>query len=214
MTKKKNEARRDQIIKAAKKVFAEKGYHEATISEIAREAGISEPTIYEYFPSKEEILFTIPGDTAARGIEVIEFSLAMAKGAANKLRVLIYLQLWLLQDDPEYASVSYLILKQSRRFIETENFKVLRETYRYFNRIIEEGIESGEFCSDFSPFFIRSLILGTIDHLTIRKVLYGTDDVLTDYVDPLIEMVTKGLKNVSTPAKVNLQMIIDPDSFK
>ncbi|MFZ1983095.1 MAG: helix-turn-helix domain-containing protein, partial [Desulfatitalea sp.] len=41
-------ARREQILKAAETIFAEKGFHETTISDIAKSAGLSEPTLYEY----------------------------------------------------------------------------------------------------------------------------------------------------------------------
>lgn len=54
------EQRRAQILEAAAKVFAEKGFQQATISEIAAEAGVSEGTIYNYFRSKEELLINIP----------------------------------------------------------------------------------------------------------------------------------------------------------
>jgi TetR/AcrR family fatty acid metabolism transcriptional regulator len=50
------EARRAQILDAAATVFAEKGFHRATTKEIARAAGVSEGTIYNYFESKEDLL--------------------------------------------------------------------------------------------------------------------------------------------------------------
>src|SRR5947208_7060301 len=52
-------ARRNQILDAATKVFAEKGFHRATIKDIARVAGIADGTIYTYFPSKTDVLLGI-----------------------------------------------------------------------------------------------------------------------------------------------------------
>src|SRR6266700_407811 len=52
-------ARRKQILDAATQVFAEKGFHRATIKDIARVAGIADGTIYTYFPSKTEVLLGI-----------------------------------------------------------------------------------------------------------------------------------------------------------
>jgi AcrR family transcriptional regulator len=52
-------ARRKQILDAATQVFAEKGFHRATIKEIARAAGIADGTIYTYFASKTEVLLGI-----------------------------------------------------------------------------------------------------------------------------------------------------------
>jgi AcrR family transcriptional regulator len=52
-------ARRTQILDAATTVFAEKGFHHATIKDIARQAGIADGTIYTYFTSKTEVLLAI-----------------------------------------------------------------------------------------------------------------------------------------------------------
>lgn len=50
------EARRNQILDAATKVFAEKGFARATIKEIARVAGVADGTIYIYFKNKEDLI--------------------------------------------------------------------------------------------------------------------------------------------------------------
>src|SRR5260370_6955322 len=52
-------ARRKQILDAATQVFAQKGFHRATIKEIARVAGIADGTIYTYFASKTDVLLGI-----------------------------------------------------------------------------------------------------------------------------------------------------------
>ncbi len=50
------EARRDQILEAALRLFARKGFAESTVDEVAAEAGLGKATIYLYFPSKEILL--------------------------------------------------------------------------------------------------------------------------------------------------------------
>jgi len=52
-------ARRTQILDAAITVFSEKGFHRATIKEIAQVAGIADGTIYTYFASKDEVLLAV-----------------------------------------------------------------------------------------------------------------------------------------------------------
>ena len=52
-------ARRKQILDAATQVFAEKGFHRATIKDIARVAGIADGTIYTYFDSVGEFVVTL-----------------------------------------------------------------------------------------------------------------------------------------------------------
>jgi len=52
--------RKERIMDAALRIFAEKGFQNATITEISKEAGVSEATIYEYYGTKEDLLFAIP----------------------------------------------------------------------------------------------------------------------------------------------------------
>lgn len=204
-------ARRDQIVKAAEKIFAEKGFHEATIAEIASTAGVSEPTIYEYFSSKEQILFTIPVETSQKLGELIDFHLKMAKGTAAKLRAMIYIIFWVHQNDPSYAAVSYLLLKQNSRFIQDEAYEFLRKRLRPLIDVLKEGIAAGEIRSGFTPYFIRSVILGTIEHLTTRKVLMGTEDNLLDYVDPLVDLIMGGVQQDPQRRPLRLNITIEPE---
>src|SRR5213595_1997968 len=52
-------ARQAQILDAATKIFAKKGFHRATIPDIAKEAGIAVGTIYNYFGKKEDLLLAL-----------------------------------------------------------------------------------------------------------------------------------------------------------
>ncbi len=195
-------------MKAAKRVFARKGFHQAAMSAIAQEAGLSETTIYEYFSSKEEILFSIPAETSRQLAKMIEMPLKVIKGATNKLRALIYLLLMLHQNDPDYAAVSYLILKQNRKYVKTESYHLLRQRLRPYYDVIEEGIATGEFRNDLTPYLIRSTVMGTIEHLVIRKLLTGTQDNLVDYVDDILSLVTQGIE-VKTPKKFNFSITLE-----
>lgn len=90
------ESRRAQIIDAAAKVFAEKGFHRATNKDIAEAAGVSTGTIYSYFDSKDDLLMGILLSFAEledrqqmfdRGLEVgfQEFLLDLFGGRARRL---------------------------------------------------------------------------------------------------------------------------------
>ena len=67
------EEARSRILDAANKVFAEKGYHEATMDDIAKRLGVSKGAIYLYFPSKED-LFEAMVKTAPQAFKEILYS--------------------------------------------------------------------------------------------------------------------------------------------
>ncbi len=191
---KKSEARKEQILKAAGRVFAQKGFHDSTISAVAKEAGVSDATIYEYFSTKEELLFSIPLEATRRGKETIEFHMEFVRGAANKLRSLIYGYLWFYQSNPDYSSVALLILKQNRKFMDTEAYRLVREWSRMIIKVVEEGVESGEFKPDTDPYLVRSIILGTIEHMVISSILVGRPEKFLEHVDPLTDTVIGGIQ--------------------
>jgi AcrR family transcriptional regulator len=100
--------RRIQIVEAAARVFAQKGFHQATTKEIAREAGIAEGTIYLYFENKEDVLVAvltqptislfleIVGDTESLGDDdeailtyALQAAFAMGQQYADYLRLFL-----------------------------------------------------------------------------------------------------------------------------
>ena len=207
---KKSEIRKDQILNAAERTFARKGFQEATISDVAREAGVSDATIYEYFPSKEELLFSIPGETARRAKKNLENILNHVRGATNKIRSIIYSYFMFYQDHPDYAAVAMLVLKQNRKFLETKAYEDVKELSRVLLHVIEEGIASGEFRSDSNPYLIRSTVLGTIEHLVIRSILLGKPKNLAEFVDPLTDLIIDGIKRESKGQKWKVNVTLTP----
>jgi len=205
------EARKKQILGAAERVFALKGFQEATISDVAREARVSDATIYEYFPSKEELLFSIPGETARRGKEEIESVLKMVRGAANKIRVIIYHYLRFYNSHPEYASVAMLVLKPHRKFMETAAYRDVQELSRLILQVVKEGVEKGEIAPEVDVYLARALILGGIDHVVTRWVLRGKPEYLEALVDPLTDMLMKGIGPRMPKRALNIQISLDSE---
>jgi AcrR family transcriptional regulator len=75
------EVRREEILRAAARVFAQKGYHVARISDVADVAGVAQGTIYRFFSSKEEIASSL----ARNGISRLEALLARATESAQAM---------------------------------------------------------------------------------------------------------------------------------
>lgn len=83
-----SEGRRRQILQAAIRVFARRGYATATIEDVARAAGVAEGTIYNYFRSKEDLLIHIPGHLAGPVFDHMASRLPEVSTAADAERVL------------------------------------------------------------------------------------------------------------------------------
>lgn len=204
-----NPAKRLVIIKAAEKVFALKGFHETPIADVAKEAGVSEATIYEYFLSKEDLLFSIPEETIReyrdKNLEILPY----IKGAANKLRAVIHRHLSLYADNSDYANVVMLILKGNRNFIKTQAYKVVQSAARITTQILEEGIRTGEFRPDLQPHLARAMIWGTIEHLVIRRGLLGKPEDLLELTDEITRTILTGISTTSKGPDMQINVTVE-----
>ena len=209
----KNPVKGAAILKAAESIFARKGFHEATISEIARKSRVSEATIYEYFSSKEELLFSIPAQTTRQYEEKNREILKYIRGAVNKLRFLIYRHLNLYAENPDYANIVMLILKGHRNFQKTDAYKIVQSTARKTIHVLEEGIQNGEFRAGIQPLLVRAIIWGTIEHLVTRKCLLGKPDDLLALADDIIDTIFQGIVLPQKEPTINLKVKIE-DNLK
>lgn len=194
MVIKRKEARRNKIIANALEIFAEKGFQETTIAEISKASGVSEATVYEYFNSKEELLFAIPEEITRESVEDFKKILPYLKGAEHKVRAIVLGYMTLYQGNPQYSSLVLLQLKNNKKFQQTKAYELIQDIARLLLDCIREGIDEGIFKKDLDPYLIRSMLLGTIEHLCIRWHLLGVPNNIVDYVDPIIDLMMDGMR--------------------
>src|SRR5215469_15529642 len=138
----------DDIVSAAARVFRTKGYHAATVRDIAEEVGILKGSLYHHFASKEELLYLVVKEPIAQMYRTIAEIAAADLGATEKLRRAISAHLKAFDRHYPHLFV-YLREREAvkRRFREMIGFSP-KEYERCWQRILREGVENGEFRSD------------------------------------------------------------------
>ena len=187
-------------------MFSEKEYQDATISEITKLVGISEATMYEYFGSKEDLLFAIPGKITAEAIEFIEQILPFLRGAEDKIRAIVQNYLTVCQNNPEYTSLVMLQLKTNKNFRSTDAYRIIRKGARILLECIKEGINEGTFISSTDPYLERMIILGTIEHLCTRWRMMGSPSNLVEQGDRIVSSILHGIIEKKGTKLVTLHM--------
>ncbi len=200
------EARKDNLIDAALRVFAEKGYSDTTMTDIARKAGVSTPVLYEYFKTKEDLLFAIPEKFMEEPIRIMEYVAPYLRGAEAKIRGIVQGYLTVYDKNPLYASLVMLELKTNRKFLKAKAYGMVRKVAGGLLEVIEEGIKDGTFKEDTDAFLVRSMLLGTIEHLCIRKLLLGEPKNLPQYSDAIVNIILDSIKKESRHFSVNLNI--------
>ncbi len=152
--------RAEEILAAAAKVFAKRGYHGASTQDIADVLGIRQASLYYYFASKEAALEAV----CERGVE--DYALrarAVERGegnAAEKVEKLVIQHLAPLEDRLDYT----LVFLRERRFLPEPARARIRASERKYERIVERviagGIASGEFRRDLDARMATLALLG------------------------------------------------------
>src|SRR5215211_917904 len=161
--------RRRQILTAAVKVFAEKGFHEARVGDIAEEAGIAYGLVYHYFDSKEALLETIFrttwGEMLAR-VEEVEAAGVPAPEAVRQVTALL-LRTW--RRDPDLVRV--LVREVTRNQHVQQEIEEITAAMETLERIVRRGQESGEFRQDVDPRLAAVVFYGALEEVLSSWVL-------------------------------------------
>jgi len=176
------------ILAAARVVIAEKGYENTVITDIARQAGIVEGTIYRYFKNKRELLVRVAEIWFAEKLS--EDSLVSSiRGTRDKLRYLAMRTLSIIRSDPVLTRFILMELRADPDYRTSVFFQLNRRFTHEIVELCERAIESGEFAADVSPALLRDMFFGCIEHQTwaflrgegkfsIDKVADGIADVI------------------------------------
>jgi TetR/AcrR family fatty acid metabolism transcriptional regulator len=200
------EARKDNLIDSALQVFAQKGYAETTMTDIAKKAGVSTPVLYEYFKTKEDLLFAIPEKFMEEPIRIMEYVAPYLRGAEAKIRGIVQGYLTIYDNNPLYASLVMLELKTNRKFLKAKAYGMVKKVAGGLLEVIQEGIKDGTFKENTDAFLVRSMLLGTIEHLCIRKLLLGEPKNLPQYADPIVDIILDSIKKEPKHFSINLNI--------
>jgi len=120
----KAEEKRRAILASATRVFSEKGFTDATVSEIAKGAGMADSGVYISSKGKEEILFTIPEDQMRIYLSNLDDQIQGIRGAENKLPKLIWYHCKYFTTSRDCTHVLLLECRSNSRFYTSQPYRV------------------------------------------------------------------------------------------
>ena len=182
-----------QILEAAVKVFARQGFHQSTVAQIAKEAGVADGTIYLYFKNKDDILVQFFSFRAKQVFESFREEVDRAETSADKLRNLVRRHLAEFQRDRDGAVVYQVETHQNSRLVEAQ-IKEMSKMYRdLISEIVEQGQQEGTIRKDLYVGLVKRFIIGAVDEV-INTWLHSNGEYdLVSMADPLVELFIKGI---------------------
>ena len=197
------ETRKAQIIAAAARVFAQKGFTGAVIAEIAAEAGIGKGTVYEYFDSKEDLFFAVFQWLSRKIASAATVKISALGGSASqRLMALNESVVNSILDMKDMFSLVLEFWAASSSAIMRRRFKsAFKKTYRDFrgivSSVIRDGIEKGEFGSNVNPESLAAALVGAWDALFLQAWFDDSFDPLVTAQDFMV-LVIQGLRRDRT----------------
>jgi AcrR family transcriptional regulator len=189
--------RAPEIIEAAARVFARRGFHGATTQDIADVLGIRQASLYYYFPSKEGALELVCLQGVAGYFDVAKAIASGPGAAADKLTRLIKSHLAPLADRSDFVQV----FLNERQHLPTESRqrvgKWSRGLERVFQDVLREGVRRGEFRPDLDT---RLAMLGILGMANAVANWYRKEEAAIERISAeFARLVLDGVKKQPKP---------------
>ncbi|MEZ4319454.1 MAG: TetR/AcrR family transcriptional regulator [Myxococcota bacterium] len=163
--------KRDLITEAAVEVFAEKGFHQARVSDIAKRAGVADGTIYLYFKNKEDLLLSIFEEKMDVLLDGMNDALRDCDDPLERVRRFAQHHFMQVRENRSAAEVLQVELRLSNKFLKEYRPEKLWAYLNIFATIVRDGQASGVFRSDIDPFIAMWGFFGGLDEIAMQWVL-------------------------------------------
>jgi TetR/AcrR family fatty acid metabolism transcriptional regulator len=174
--------KREAILKAATRVFAQSGFFNAQVADVAKAAGVAAGTVYLYFRSKDDLLVSLFERTMKDAIAAGRDALAGATDPRERLG-----------RDRDLAVVFQVELRQSTKFMERFSSSYLREYLGIIREAVEAGQTAGLFRSDVSATVAAKILFGALDEMATNWMLSRRRYSLEADADAVIDLFLHGV---------------------
>jgi TetR/AcrR family transcriptional regulator, fatty acid metabolism regulator protein len=186
-------SKRERILRAAVDVFAEHGYFNAKVAQIAKAAGVADGTIYLYFDGKEDLLITIFREHTRNYLRTLEQALANINRAEERLRVAVKHHLETLGRDRSLAVVSQVELRHSLKFMSLFSQQEVADYLNVIRKIVEHGQQEGTFRRNVHPQLVAKFVFGVLDEMVTSWILSDKEHDLPGQAEQVADLILTGL---------------------
>src|SRR5437763_7171513 len=185
--------KREAILRAAIKVFANSGYFNSKVADIAREAGVADGTVYLYFKSKEDILHSIFDRSVEDALGAAREQIKRVSDPKEKLRRIALLHLERLGADRDLAVVFQVELRGSTKFMEEFSAAGFAEYLALLRRMFEEGQRVGMFRRELNATVAAKILFGALDEMATNWIISKRSYKLEPMADVVMDVFLNGV---------------------
>ncbi|MGG0718951.1 TetR/AcrR family transcriptional regulator [Robertmurraya massiliosenegalensis] len=194
--------RRNQMIKGAVTLFKEKGFHRTTTREIAKAAGFSIGTLYEYIRSKEDVLYLVCDSIYDEVHNRLQKDIDTKRGTLESLKLGIGQYFRVVDDLQDEVLVMYQEAKSLSKDALPYVLRKEAEMALIIEDIINRCVENGELdltCDEVKLMSHNIVVLGQM--WAFRRWNIQKKYALEEYIDIQIKLIFEGIKKKEVPTK-------------
>lgn len=185
------------IMETARAVFREKGSEQFLPSEVAERCGISEGTIYKYFPTKRDLLSRVAEEWFEEFIgELVPYS--ARKPIRDRLFHIIWSNLELIRREKTLTRFVLLELRPDPGYRNSRMYALNRRIAAQVTSVIADGVAKGELRADLPIRLLRDMIFGCIEHQTWAFLRGEGDFSAEDSAEGITDVIYRG---IAAPAR-------------
>lgn len=186
--------KRELILKAATKVFAQNGYFQSQVADVARVAGVAAGTVYLYFKGKDDLLVSIFERSMNDVLGEARAAVEAVPDPAERLRKIAHLHLDRVGRDRDLAVVFQVELRHSVKFMERFSETFLQDYFQLIRQAIADGQQAGAFRKDISATTATKIFFGALDEMATNWVLSRRKYDLRAEADAVVDLFINGVK--------------------
>jgi TetR/AcrR family transcriptional regulator, fatty acid metabolism regulator protein len=190
-----------KIMAALRTLLGEKEFVSITISDIARNAGVTEALIYKYFKDKRDLLHQVLAEYLNFYITGTENQVRAIKGPLNQLRKLIWSHINMYDSNRVFARILLLEVRNYADYFLSDAYQMVKRYTDFLLAVIEEGMKDGSIRRDIPAVAIRQLILGGIEHACLPSTIFSRSIDPDKTSDNLCAIILEGITPRFQPAK-------------
>jgi AcrR family transcriptional regulator len=183
-----------ELIAVSRTLLAEVGYERFLPAEVARRCGVSEGTIYRYFPTKRALLVRVAEEWLDEVLGV-EPDVAHHDTTREQLRFVVRHAVEVVRKEPVLTRFIFNELRPDPDFRAGAVYQLNRRITKMVTRVLQDAVERGDFRDDVSLELLRDMIFGAIEHQA-WAYLRGEGDFSTDdTADGITQVIYRGMSS-------------------
>lgn len=197
--------KRKRILEAAESIFASKGFYEASISDIAKQAKVGEATIYNYFGNKEELLVNIPIERTREAADLLDKHLEGITGALNKVQKIVWFFFDYWENHPNFITIFQLTWRVNKKYFHLDPNDLRHKLLAHFSETIQQGQKEGVIDPSLGVRLCRDLMLGIMEGMLTRWLLRRSEWSLVANANDVADIIIRAIRTPKTQKEsVNL----------